>query len=213
MFTVLNHRMEHSTTAGTLSSPPPLSPPAPLSPPSPQSPTTPLHHRAVTITAEVHSEPHRSSTVDEDTTDFVNFQGETFANELRAFAKRDNIRRSKSLLVALKTEPEEPFTNEGYPTVMTHNERYPKMFGVSWGHDTGTGEDLSGDASEESVKGEEGEVCSGERRDVVLEIEGVCVGESGDVLDTVSVSDGYEDTTKEPSAAGHGMYVDLSHSR
>ena len=90
------------------------------------------------------------------------------------------------------------------------------MFGVSWGHDAGAGEDVSGDASEESVKGEEGEVCSGARRDVVLEIEGVCVGESGDVLDTVSVRDscdGYEDTTEEPSAARHGMYVDLSHSR
>ena len=62
------------------------------------------------------------------------------------------------------------------------------MYGVSWGREGWRGDDVtsegvSSDTSEASVK-EEG--WTGEGRDVVLEIEGVCVGESGDI-DTVSV--------------------------
>ena len=132
---------------------------------------------------------------------------------LNAFQKRDKIGRSMPSVVAVAIEQEEEQV-EVFP-----DERYPKMYCVSWGVEGGrtAGEEVTGATGEESDKEVVGSGGGG-RCEAVLEIEGVCMGESGDG-DPASVADGrgsgdtgdrIEETDTEALGRKEGTNVNFS---
>ena len=100
-------------------------------------------------------------------------------DELKAFEKRDKIRRSTSPPTAVVAEEEEEdgegFADERYPTMICLR----RSISGSVTGDTGDKSDMEEGEGEEEEEGEV-EVRSSRRCDAVLEIDGVCVGESGE---------------------------------